>query len=140
MTEGHALTDRQQTVSFRLGCRDRDPEPVGRTQQQQRIADRLRRRKQQETPRIVRERLKSSNEALLDPSRERLRLQQPESSGQLRRRQPARQFEQRERITPRLRDDPVTHALVQLESHRRAQQRAGVAVAHAVHLQLGHVL
>ena len=36
-------------------------------QQQQRIADRLRRREQQQTPRVVRERLESSDEALLDP-------------------------------------------------------------------------
>ena len=43
-------------------------------------------------------------------------------------------------LPARLRDDPVAHPLVQHEPHRRAQQRARVAVAQAVHLQLGQVL
>ena len=39
---------------FRLDRRERDPEPLGRTQQQQRIADRFGRREQQKTPRSAR--------------------------------------------------------------------------------------
>ena len=84
--------------------------------------------------------LDPTNEALLDPSWEALRLEQAEAARQLRRRQAARQLEQRQRIPARLGDDPVADSLIQLEPHRRAQQRAGVAVAHAAHLQLGHVL
>ena len=80
------------------------------------------------------------DEALLDPSREALRAQQPEAARQLRRREASRQLEQRQRIAPRLGDDPVADPLVELESHRRAEQRAGVAVAHAAHLELGDVL
>ena len=53
MTEGHALPDSQQPVRFRINRRNHDPELLGRTQQQQWIADRLGRRKQQQTPRIV---------------------------------------------------------------------------------------
>jgi hypothetical protein len=47
--------------------------------------------------------------------------------------------EQRQRIPLALSDDPVPDPRVQLEPHGRAQQRAGIAVAHTVHLQLGHV-
>ena len=140
MTEGHALADHQQPVGLRL-CRGRrrDPEPLGRAPQQQRIADRLSRRDQQQTPRVVRQRLKPTNEALLDPSRQRLRAHQTEAAGQLRRRQPPRQLQQRQRIPPRLGDDPVPDSLIQSEPDSRAQQRAGVAVVHAAHLQLGEV-
>ena len=56
----------------RSGGRRADSEALGRPPEQQRIADRLRRRDQQQTPRVLRQRLESSNEALLDPSRERL--------------------------------------------------------------------
>ena len=72
MPERHPLADRQQPVRLR-GLRGRrpDPEPLGRAPQQQRIADRLRRRDQQQTPRIVSQRLESPDEALLDPSCQR---------------------------------------------------------------------
>ena len=108
MAERHPLADRQQPVRLR-GLRGRrpDPEPLGRAPQQQRIADRLRRRDQQQTPRVVRERLESPDEALLDPPCQRLRAQQAEAARQLRRRQPPRQLEQRQRIPARLGDDPV---------------------------------
>ncbi len=46
---------------------DRDPEPLAGAPQEQRIADRLRRRHQQQTPRVVGQRLESPDEALLDP-------------------------------------------------------------------------
>jgi hypothetical protein len=140
MPERHSLADRQQPVrlSGLRGLRS-DPEPLGRAPQQQRIADRLRRRDQQQTPRVIRERLESSDEALLDPSCQRLRAEEAEPARQLRRRQPPRQLEQRQRIPPHFGDDPVPDSLIQFEPHCRAQQRAGVAVAHAVHLQLGHV-
>ena len=54
MTEHHPLADRQQPVRLR-GFRGRrpDPEPLGRTPEQQRIADRLRRREQQQPPRVA---------------------------------------------------------------------------------------
>ena len=67
-------------------------------------------------------------------------LDQAEAARQLRRRQPPRQLEQRQRVAACLGDDPVADPLIQLEPHRRAQQRAGIAIAHALHLQLGQVL
>ena len=141
MPEHHPLADRQQPCRLR-GPRGRrpNPEPLGRAPQQQRIADRLRRRDQQQTPHIVSQRLEPSNEALLDPSGQRLRAHQTEATGQLPRRQPPRQLQQRQRIPPRLGDNPIPDSLIQLEPHCRAQQRAGVAVVHAAHLELGDVL
>ena len=64
----------------------------------------------------------------------------PEPTCQLRRAQPARQLEQRQRVAPGLRDYPVADPLVQHEPHRGVQQRPCVAVAQAAHLQLGQVL
>ena len=139
MAKRHPRADREQPVRFRVNRRDRDPELLGRTQQQQRIANRIRRRQQQQTPRVLREPLESSHEALLDPSRETLRAHQPKATRQLRRRQPPRQLQQRQRIPPRFRHDPVTHAGVQHETNRRAEQRTGIAVVQATHLQLGDV-
>ena len=140
MPEGHAIADRQEPVRFLVDRRDRDPDQLGRTQQQPRIADRLRRREQQQTPRVDRERIESLDEALLDSPGESSRIDQAEASGQLRRRQPARQLQQGERVPARLRDDPVADLLVQVEPDRRAQQRAGIAVAHPTHLEVGDVL
>jgi hypothetical protein len=138
MTERHALSECQQLIGRRLDRRGRNPEPLGRAQQQ-RIADRLRRCDEQQTLRVIRERLELSSEALLDPSRKRMRLKHPEPAGQLRCREPSRQFEQCQRVPTCLRDDPVAHSLVQHEPHGRAQQRARVAVEQAVHLKMGHV-
>ena len=139
MPEGHALPERKQPVRLRVHGGERDPESLGCSQQQQRIADRLGRRDQQQTPRVVGERLNPTNEALLDPPCEPLRLDQAEAARQLPCRQAPRELEQRQRITACLSDDPVSHPLIQLEVDRRAQQRAGIPIPHANHLQLGHV-
>ena len=139
MTEGHALSEREQPVRLRVHGGERDPESLGCSQQQQRIADRLSRRDQQQTSRVVGERLNPTNEALLDPPCEPLRLDEAEAARQLPCRQAPRELEQRQRITACLSDDPVSDSLIQLEPHRRAQQRAGVSIPHAIHLQLGHV-
>ena len=74
MTEGHALSEPEQPVRLRVNRGDRDPEPLGRSQQQQRIADRLSRRDQQQTSRSVGEHLNATNEAFLDSPCEPLRL------------------------------------------------------------------
>ena len=66
---------------------------------------------------------------------ERLRLRQPEPTRQLRRRQSPRQLQQCQGVAPRLRDDPVSHSLIDLEPQRRFEQCPGVAVAHAAHLE-----
>ena len=89
MPERHPLTDRKQPVRLRPSRGGGpDAELLGRAPKQQRIAERFRRREQQQPPSVTRQRGDSTNEALLDPSRETLRAKEPESSGQLRRGQP----------------------------------------------------
>jgi hypothetical protein len=139
MTEGHAPFEGEQPVRLRVHGRGRDPELSGGSQQQQRIADRLSRRDQQHTSRDVGERLNPTDEAFLDSPCEPLRLDEAEAARQLPCRQAPRELEQRQRITARLGDDPVSDSLIQFETHRQAQQRAGIPIRHAIHLQLGHV-
>jgi hypothetical protein len=73
MTEGHALSEREP-VRLRVHGGGRYPESPGCSQQQQRITDRLSRRDQQQTSRVVGERLNPTNETFLDPPCEALRL------------------------------------------------------------------
>jgi hypothetical protein len=77
MPERHMVADRQQPVCIRANHRDRNPQSLGYPQQRQWIADWLRRRDQQQAPRVVRERLESADKAPLNPSCQRLRVQQP---------------------------------------------------------------
>ncbi len=53
-----------------------------------------------------------------------LRAGQAEATRQLRRRQPSRQLEQRQRVASRLGDDPVAHPRRSDRPHRRVEQRA----------------
>ena len=75
-------------------------------------------------------------EAVLDPPRQRKRVRQTEPAGQLSRRQPPRQLQQRQRVTARLRDQPLPHPLVQRNADRRAQQRARVTITQTLDHQL----
>ena len=127
MAEGHALFECQQSVRL-VNRRERDPEPFASALQQQRIADRVGRCDEQQTSRVLGERLESSEVALLDPFREIGGLRHAEPTGQLRRCQPSGQLEQRERVSSCLREDPVAYSPVQREPHCRAQQRAGITV------------
>ena len=86
-------------------------------------------RGQEQPLRLGREQPKLPVEALFEAVRERLRVGTTEPASQLRRGQAASQLRQRERVPPRLGDDPVPHALVQPPWHYRLQQRAGVSVA-----------
>ena len=108
------------------------PEQLRGAPQQRHVADGLRRREQQQLARVARERLQLPHEALLDAADQRHRARQPEAAGHRRRRQPARQLQQRERIARRLGEDPVTHALVERPGNRGVQQRARVARAEAL--------
>ena len=96
------------------------PSSLGRTPQQHRIADRLRRRDQQQPPRLRRQRRQPAPEAFLDAARQRGGVGQPEPARQLRRRQPARQLQQCERVAARLGHDPIAYPLVERPGdHRR---------------------
>src|SRR5204863_643076 len=109
MTEGHALSKREQRVRLRVHGGERDSESLGCSEQQQRIADRLGCRDQQQTSRVVGERLNATNEAVLDSRCEPLRLDQAEAARQLPCRQAPGELEQRKWITACLSDDPVSH-------------------------------
>ena len=113
-----------------------DPELLGRAPQQAHVADRLGRRHQQQALGLARKRPDPLQEGLLDAAGQRPRVGKPEPARELRRRQPTRQLQQRERVAARLGDDPVAHALVQPPRHRRRQQRAGVVVGEPADDQL----
>ena len=121
MTEGHALSEREQRVRLRVHGRHRDPEPLGRSQQQQRFAYRLSRRDQQQTSHVIRECLNTTNKTLLDSPGQPLRLDEAEAPRQLGRRQASRELEQGQRVPMRLGNDPVADWLIQPEPHGRAQ-------------------
>jgi hypothetical protein len=64
MAEHHALADLQKSIGFGVDRGKSDPELLARTHQQQRVPGGLRRRNQQHKPRLVRERLNPTDEAL----------------------------------------------------------------------------
>ena len=134
MTKGHPRTDREHPVGIR-GRLDPDPEPLGRAPHQQRVADRLRRRHQQKPLGLRRQPHEPPPEAVLDPPRQPRRVRQTEPARQLSRRQPPGQLQQRQRITARLRDEPLPHPLIQRNPQRRAQQRARITITQTLDQQ-----
>ena len=89
---------------------------------------------------MIRQGREAPDVGVLDALREVTRFGDPEAAGQLRRGQAPRQLDQRQRVAPRLGQDPVADPLVQGERHRRVQQRTGVAVHEAADLEIRHVL
>ena len=94
----------------RRPCTDR--EPPGRPPHQDRIPGWIGRRQLHQPPGLRWQRLKLPREALLDPSVERCRAAHPEPAHQLRRRQPAGQLKQRQRVPVRFCYDPVSDPFV----------------------------
>jgi hypothetical protein len=120
---------------LRLGCGRgvaSDPEPLGRSPQEHRIADRLRRRDQKQPPRLGRHLSEPAPEVLLDLLGQRQRDRHSETAPQISGRQPARQLQQRQRIPARLRHDPRAHPLVQGNLQHRGQQRARIAISQTL--------
>ncbi len=137
MAESHLGAELDQSG---LGGRDRrarpDPQRAGRLPDEQRIADRLGRRDQEQQPRRRRQLRQSLLEALLDAAGQRGPAVQPEAAGQLGGRPPARQLQQRQRVAARLAHDPVADALVERTRHRGFQQRLRIAVVEPAHDEL----
>ena len=137
MTEPHARADLDQACRLgrfrRLGP---DAEPLGRAPQQRHVADRLRRRQQEQAPGPRRERRQLAYEALLDAAGQRHLHGQPESARDRDRLPPARQLEQRERVAAGLAEDPVPHPRVERTGDRRVQQPAGVGGDQALDHEL----
>ena len=99
MPEDDLGAERQQALRFD-GSHRRLPDAKGLsgTSDQRRIADRVGRRDEQEAARIMRQVRQPSREALLDARGQGHAGRQPEAARELRRRQPARELEQRQRI------------------------------------------
>jgi hypothetical protein len=94
MPEPRGPVDRQQTIRG-VGRGDVDPELVGRTTDEHRIAHRLGGSDEQQEPRISRDRLDAAAKAFLELRRQRsLRsVQEPEATGKLLHGQATRQLE-----------------------------------------------
>jgi hypothetical protein len=101
-----------------------------------RVAHGLGGRKQQHEPRRLRQPLHPPEKALLNPARQRELVRYAEATRQLRRAQPARQFQQGQRVAVRLGQDSLSNLPIEWPSHHRVQQRPGVLVTQARHLQL----
>src|SRR5262249_44427797 len=101
--------------------------------QRERITHRLGSGDQKELAGFLGHGVDSPNKSLLDSAwkPQRLRLQQSESPSQLRCRQSPWPPEKRKWIPTRLRNDSVTHLVVEPESHRGAQQPTCIAVPQA---------
>ena len=128
MAEAHLRVELDQPR--RLGRRRRirsDPELLGRAPQQRRVAGRLGRGGQ--SKRCVSagsgcSRRRKFCSMRLASGRASGRPNPPASSAGG---QSPRQLQQRERVPPRLGDDPVAHPLVEPPRNDRVQQRAGIA-------------
>ena len=134
--KGHPLADREQPLGL-VRRRRLDAEPIRRAPHEDGIVGRLRRHQQQQQPGVLGQRVELPQEALLDPPRQRLGLQQPEPAGQLRRGQPARQLEDRQRVAVRLGDEPVAAPVVEPGGDDGREQGARVRVGEPAERQLG---
>jgi hypothetical protein len=97
--ESHARADLDE--AFGLGRSRRlapDAEPLGRAPQERQVADRLRRRQQEEAAGLGRERLQLAYEAPLDAAAQRHLNGQPESARGRDLLPPAPELQQRERV------------------------------------------
>ena len=130
MPEAYAEPDLEEPCR-RGGVRRRggEPEPVDRSPQQRRVADRVGRRHEQQTPTLFGELLELPREAELDAVRQRHHAGRPKAPRELRGRQAPRQLEQRKWVAARLGDNAVSQAHVERPVGRRGQQRARVSVA-----------
>ena len=137
MPEHHCTVQRQQAFRLRgVRGRLRDPKLLRRAPQKRRVADRFCCRQEQQPPRVAREPCQPPREALLDPGGQRQRCRQPETSGELGGRQPARELQERERIAACLGDDPLEHGLVQPRREDGLQQRPCIPAAQRLDAEL----
>jgi hypothetical protein len=137
MPEPHARAELDQPGA--LGRRDRvrsEPETPGRPPEHGDVAERLRSGGDQQPLRIARERMIPAEEALLDALRQR-RPRKAEPSGQLRRRQAARELQQRERVATGLGDDRLADTLVQRPPDPSRKQQPCIVITKPIDDQLG---
>jgi hypothetical protein len=104
------------------------PEPDLGTERRQPRFHRLRLGLDRDTqpPGIGRDCVKLAGEAVLDPGSQRPGGGQPEPAGQFGRAQPAREFQQCQRVPVALRDDQIPDPRIQRRGQRRVEQYPGV--------------
>ena len=137
MTEPHPRAELEQAGLDRRRCRlNSDSELLGCSPHQQRVADGIGRRESQQAPGLGGKRVEPAPEALLDSPRQRQRVGESEAASQLRRRQPPRQFQQRQRVAARFGDDLVADTRVKRPGKNRVQELARVCVAQPFDQQL----
>ncbi len=103
-----------------------DAHPRGGSPQQGRITNGLGRRNEQESPGLWRKGFDPLTEVLFDTARQTHGGGKPEPTGELLRRQSARQLQQCQRIALRLGDDPIPYAAVQWRGQSGIQQRSRI--------------
>src|SRR5512133_3312955 len=133
MRELDAPTYSEQTrVHCRVGGSHVDTERLGGTVEQQRVAERLCGRGEDEQLRLGGEYAEAPYVALFDLADHRLAVGQPEPAGEICGPPAARQLKQRKRITVALANDLGTHRRIEWAVHVLQQQRARIAVAEPV--------
>ncbi|WP_371102892.1 hypothetical protein [Streptomyces sp. PU_AKi4] len=118
-------------------ARHLDAQQVRGPGQQGRVAHRLGRGDEQEPARLRRQRRHAVEEVLLGPAGQGPRVGASEPARQFHRGQPAGQFQQGARVSPRLGDDAVTDETVEAARDHGVQQGACVAVTQRSHHQVG---
>ena len=129
MPKSHPGAELDQPCVHRRCTRlDRNAQLRGRAPHQRPVPGRVGRRQRQQPPGLVGQGGQLAGEAILDPPGQRRGAGQAKPARQLRRGQPARQLQQRQRITTGLGDDQVGDPRVQRPGQRQGQQRPSVIV------------
>jgi hypothetical protein len=137
MPKQHPGADLQQGgLGRRARGLSRDPQSPGGTPQQHRVADRIGRRQLQQPPGVGWQDLEPPPEAGLDPPRQRHRAGNGEPTGQLGRRHPPGQLQQRQRVAACLGHEPAVDPRIQRPGEHRVQQGTRIGLPQALDHQL----
>ena len=138
VSEPDARTEFDQPALLgRRRCRGPDALSLQGPPEQWHVAERLDRGGQQEPTGVVRQGGDAPLVAVLHPIGDRGAAGEAEAEGELRRREPARQLDQGQRVAAGLCHDPVPHPVVDWPGEHRVQQVARIGVRQPAHVQLG---
>ena len=123
MPEGDSRPDLDQVGLYRRSSRvGGNAESRSGAPEQQRIAERLGGGNEEQLLGLRGQPADSAEEARFDTARERHRVRTGEATDEARRRDAARELEERQRVAAALRDDPIEDALVERPKRRRCEQ------------------
>ncbi|HEU0181033.1 MAG TPA: hypothetical protein VFR16_02500 [Agromyces mariniharenae] len=141
MPEPHTAVDGEQALTFgRLCGRGIDAQPIRGAPEQDRIVGRLGGGEEEQEPRLSGKCLEASEEGLFDALGKLPFVTHDERPRELRRAQPPRQFQQRERIATGLRQQAITHPRVDPAGDDRLEECASVVVVETLQPQLGQAV